>query len=45
MRRIVARMILGFATLLLANAAMAQDYRYHLYVDRDANAATGCSET
>lgn len=45
MRRIAARIFLGFAALVIANTALAQDYRYHLYLDRDANAATGCSET
>ncbi len=45
MRRIAARIFLGLVALVLANAALAQDYRYHLYIDRDANVATGCSET
>src|SRR5690606_31202866 len=44
MRRTAAR-ILGVLALWLAGAASAQDYSYYVYVDRDVNAATGCSAT
>ncbi len=42
MRPVFAR-LLAVAGLLVAAAVPAQDYRYHLYVDRDVNAATGCT--
>jgi hypothetical protein len=44
MRRTAAR-ILGVLAFWLAGAALAQDYSYYVYVDRDVNAATGCSAT
>jgi hypothetical protein len=44
MRRTAAR-ILGVLAFWLAGAASAQDYSYYVYVDRDVNAATGCSAT
>ncbi|MBK7147191.1 MAG: hypothetical protein IPH76_19130 [Xanthomonadales bacterium] len=42
MRPVFAR-LLALAGFLVAAAVPAQDYRYHLYVDRDVNAATGCT--
>ncbi len=42
MRPVFAR-LLALAGLSVAAAVPAQDYRYHVYVDRDVNAATGCT--
>ena len=42
MRRTAAH-VLGVLALCIAGSAAAQDYRYAVYVDRDVNAATGCS--
>ena len=44
MRRTAAR-VLGVLAFWLAGAAVAQDYSYFVYVDRDVNAATGCNAT
>ena len=44
MRRTAAR-VLGVLAFWLAGAAVAQDYSYFVYVDRDVNAATGCTAT
>jgi hypothetical protein len=43
MRR-VAACVLGAFALFLSGQALAQDYRYHVFIDRDARPDTGCSQ-
>lgn len=37
--------LMGIAALLATSSALAQEYRYRLYVDRDVTATTGCTES